>query len=103
MAFAKFLVCEESNRWTVALRWGLAQDHRQLVVSQDLDDCWQELALAPASFLALELIESNLESVVERLEDLRTRFPFTRAAVMCDRSLASCQWLVREGGEDELS
>jgi len=98
MSFAKFLVCEESNRWTVALRWGFAQDHPQLVVSKNLDDCWQDLDLAPASFLALELNESNLESIVERLQDVRNRFPFARAAVMCDRSFASCQWLVREAG-----
>ena len=70
MAFAKFLVCEESNRWTVALRWGLAPNHRQLVVAQSLDDCWQNLDLAPASFVVLELNESNLESIVERLQDV---------------------------------
>ncbi|HJN11673.1 MAG: hypothetical protein QGH33_16250 [Pirellulaceae bacterium] len=98
MAFAKFLVCEESNRWTVALRWGLAPNHRQLVVAQSLDDCWQNLDLAPASFVVLELNESNLESIVERLQDVRSRFPLTRVAVMCDRPLASCQWLVREAG-----
>jgi hypothetical protein len=98
MAFAKFLVCEDLNRWTVALRWGLGQDHAQLVVSQDLDDCWQDLDLAPASFLAVELNESNLESIVDRLQDVRNRFPLARAAVMCDRSLASCEWLLREAG-----
>ena len=98
MAFAKFLVCEESNRWTVALRWGLARNHTQLVVAQDLNNCWQNVHLAPASFVALELNESNLESIVERLQDVRSRFPLTRVAVMCDRSLASCQWLVREAG-----
>jgi hypothetical protein len=98
MAFGKFLVCEESNGWTVALRWGLAQDQPQLVVSQDLDDCWQKLAVAPASFLALELNETNLESIVERLQDIRSRFPLARAAVMCDRSMATCEWLVREAG-----
>ncbi len=98
MAIAKFLVCEKSNRWTVALRWRLTQDQPQLVVSHDLHSCWQSLDLAPASFLALELDESNLESIVERLQDVRNRFPSARAAVMCDRSMASCQWLIREAG-----
>lgn len=98
MAFAKFLVCEASNRWTVALRWGLAENQPRLTVFQNLDDCWQILKKSPASFLALELNESNLEPIVRRLQDLRSRFPLARAAVMCDRSLASCQWLVREAG-----
>lgn len=98
MAFARFLVCETSNRWTVALRWGLAGNHSPLVVAQNLDDCWKTLESSPASFVALELNESNLESIVQRLQDLRSGFPLARAAVMCDRSLASCQWLVREAG-----
>ena len=98
MAFARFLVCETSNRWTVALRWGLAGDHSHLAVAQNPDDCWKMLQSSPASFMALELNESNLESIVERLQDLRSKFPLARAAVMCDRSLAACQWLVREAG-----
>lgn len=98
MGFARFLVCEASKRWTVALRWALAGDDSRFAVVQNLDGCWQTLNCSPGSFLALELTESNLESIVERLEDLRSRFPLARAAVMCDRSLASCQWLVREAG-----
>lgn len=98
MAFARFLVCEESDCWTVALRWASANNTTRLTVSHELDDCWQNLFRSPASFLALELNESNLESIVGRLQDLRRRFPQARAVVMCDRSLEQCQWLVREAG-----
>ena len=98
MTFAKFLVCEDSNRWTVALRWSLTEVQPQLVVARNLDDCWRILRDSPASFLALELNESNLELIVQRLPTLRQEFPLARAAVMCDRSLAACQWLVREAG-----
>ena len=98
MAFARFLVCEASNRWTIALRWALAADYSRLVVTQNLEDCWQTVRCSPASFLALELNETNLESIVKRLQDLRSTFPLARAAVMCERSMAPCQWLVREAG-----
>ncbi len=98
MAFARFLICEASNRWTVALRWGLAGDQPRPLVARNLDDCWQTLKKSPASFVALEVNESNLESIVQRLQELRSRFPQARAAVMCDRSLGWSQWLVREAG-----
>jgi len=98
MAFARFIVCDANQHWTVALRWARTELQPRLVVVNKLADCWGELVNSPASFLALELDESNLESIVERLQDLQRRFPQARAAVMCDRSLAACQWLVREAG-----
>lgn len=103
MAFARFLVYDTSNCWTVALRWVLTGPQPQLAVVQDLDDCWQMLADSPASFVALELNESNLESVVRRIQDLRGRFPQARAAVMCDRALGSSEWLVREAGASHVA
>lgn len=98
MTFARFLICEASDRWTVALRWGLAGNQPQLRVTRNLDDCWQTLQESPASFVAIEVNESNLELIVRRLQELRSSFPQARAAVMCDRSLAWSQWLVREAG-----
>ena len=98
MAFARFLVCEATNRWTVALRWSLTENQPRPWVTNHLVDCWKTIEGSPGSFVALELSESNLESIVERLQDLRSKFPLARAAVMCDRSLAACQWLVREAG-----
>ncbi len=98
MTGATLLVCESSNRWTVALRWGLGSDPARLTVTHDWNDCWMRLEDAPASFLALELNEVNLESSVGRLQDVARKFPQARASVMCDRSLAACQWVMREAG-----
>ena len=66
--------------------------------TRSLSDCWQELTGWPASFLALELTEGNVEQIVEFFSRLARWYPNARAVVVARREMQAYQWLLREAG-----
>lgn len=95
---ARLILCEQSPRWSVRLRWLMGRSGVRLVEAGSLDECWQELARAPASCLALEATAENIEALVAGLLELRPRYPAAAAVVFCERQCADMEWLVREAG-----
>ncbi|MBM4088470.1 MAG: hypothetical protein FJ276_03435 [Planctomycetes bacterium] len=98
MPTARMIVCERSEKWTVALRRGLGDDMPRLLETRSLDACWREVAANPGSFVVVECLETNLEQVARWLKRLSARFPGARAAVVSERGLQPCEWLLREAG-----
>lgn len=94
---ARIIVCEKTGRWAVALRRELGAKPR-VYETRSLPECWEELAASPASWLLLEATEANLDGLTLRLTELGRDFPEARAVVCADRSLAPCEWLLREAG-----
>ncbi|MGD0882086.1 MAG: hypothetical protein ABSB09_11015 [Acidimicrobiales bacterium] len=94
---ARLLVCERTGRWAVALRRELAEAGVRVWETRTLDDCLQELAESPASFVILHL-ESNAAGLLGCLARQRREFPRARVAVVADRRWAGYEGLLREAG-----
>jgi uracil-DNA glycosylase len=98
MPVARFIVCERTATWGVALRRPLKQIGRRIVETRSLDDCWSEVAASPASLVGVEATTSNLASLVPWLQRLTATFPRTRVVVLGSRGLEAGEWLLREAG-----
>ena len=98
MPVARFIVCERTATWGVALRLPLKQIGRRIVETRSLDDCWSEVAASPASLVGVEATTSNLESLVPWLQRLTATFPRTCVVVLGSRGLEAGEWLLREAG-----
>jgi len=94
---ARLLVCERTGRWAVTLRRELAEVGVRVWETRTLDYCWRELAASPASFVIVELA-GDIGTLLRRLARLGGEYPAARAAVVADRPLAQCEWLLREAG-----
>jgi hypothetical protein len=94
---ARLVVCERTGAWAVALRRELPAGFR-LWPTRSLAEAWDGLAVAPASFLVLELGRGQAEALVARLLRLEHDWPLARAGVVADRSLAGYEWLMRQAG-----
>jgi hypothetical protein len=95
---AKLIVCERTGRWAVALRRELADTSTRIHETRTIADCWQALEEAPSSFLLVELTAANAEGLLRKVVRLQRDFPLARLAVVADRCLAACEWLMREAG-----
>jgi hypothetical protein len=93
---ARLIVCERTGWWAVWLRQELSVPVR-IDSTRTLDDAWCQLAVAPTSFLVVEL-HRGVERLVRRLATLGREYPLARAAVVMPRSLADCELLLREAG-----
>jgi len=95
---SRLIVCERTGEWTAALRKELVDLNVKVFECRRLAEAWAALAQTNAIFLIAEATSGNLSELVERLKWLRRDFPHARAAVVADRSLTDCEWLVREAG-----
>ncbi len=94
----RLIVCERDGHWAVALRRGLAPESGKILQARSLPQCGAELETRPASFVAVELTNENLDDLLDRLVRLQHQFPLARAAVVADRRLGEYEWLMREAG-----
>ena len=95
---AQLIVCECSAHWEVALRQELVHTGVRVRESRSLQQCWDALADAPASFVVVELTVAAAGDLLRRMARLPREFPLVRVAVVADRSLAEYEWLLRESG-----
>jgi hypothetical protein len=95
---ARLIVCERSGEWSAGLRLELANSGVRLWECRRVAEAWAALTETPCAFVIVEATRANLSDLVERLSWLRRDFPDARAAVVADRRLAGCQWLLREAG-----
>ena len=98
LSLARLVVCERNGRWAVALRRQLPEPRVRVFQTRSLPECWEMLVPWPASLLVVEATRTNVGDLVERMGALGRRFPLARVAVVAERGLADCQWLLREAG-----
>ena len=92
------ILLERTGGWAGALRRELGERPVRLVETRSFDECWQQLAAAPAALVAWELTAANLPQMVRSLLRLDRDFPGAAAIVMAERRLAAAQGLLREAG-----
>jgi len=94
---ATVIVCEQRGKWAAALRRHLSPTVR-LRETRALAECAVELDSAPASFLVLELRESNLPRLLTFLAESSRLRPRAAMLVVAEPHLAEHEWPVREAG-----
>ncbi|MBN1589703.1 MAG: hypothetical protein JW888_09320 [Pirellulales bacterium] len=94
---AKVIVSEQSGCWAAALRRALGPAVR-IHETRSVVECWEDLAAAPDSLLVVEVTTGNLESFLERMARREREYPQARVAVVADRRLGTCRWLLLEAG-----
>ena len=97
-SLARLIVCEREGEWAVGLRRELPAPGVRAYEARSLPECWEMLARWPASLLVVELTRWNARALIERMASLGREYPLARIAVVAERNLASCEWLVREAG-----
>ena len=95
---ARFLVCEKTGRWAVALRRESAGRQVRVYETRSLADCRRELESSPASFVAAELTVAGAEKLIAWIDGVSRELPQVRVAVLADREAASWDWPSREAG-----
>lgn len=98
MSQCRFLLCEKSSRWAVALRRALGERGRWLVETRSLPQCGRELRAFPASLVAVEISESNVEAALGAIARWSRRFPASHVMALIDVSLTAAEPLIREAG-----
>ena len=94
----RLIVCERLGRWAAGLRRELGGADVRPQETRGMADCWGVLAEAPASLAVVELTTAGAGELLGRMAWLPQDFPLARVAVVADRSLADCGWLMREAG-----
>lgn len=79
------------------MRRGLAREI-SLRETRSLAECEAELREAPESLLVVELSATNLGDLFDLLARVGAKYCWARLAVVAERSLAECEWAVREAG-----
>jgi hypothetical protein len=98
MALARFIVCEKSGRWAVALRRALAPHGVRVYQTRSLAECRRELELSPASVAALELTGANAAQLGEWIERVSREFPGARLVVLGSEDARPWEAWMREAG-----
>jgi hypothetical protein len=93
----RMIVCERRGTWATALRRHLPREIR-LCETRSLAECFGELVAAPASLVAVELSQSNLEPALDLVAEVGRRFPFAAVVVVAPRGWEAYEWLLREAG-----
>jgi hypothetical protein len=95
---ARLIVCERTGRWEIALSRELRGSRTRACQTRTLAECRDMLAEYRSSFLVLEVTRSNLDLLLRRLPEIERRFPAARVAVVAEREMARCEFLLREAG-----
>lgn len=98
MSLARFLVCEKTGRWAVALRRERTGSLLRVYETRGFVECRRELERSPASFVAMELTVGNAARLADWIERVSRELPESRIAVLGQRDAALYEGLVREAG-----
>lgn len=80
----QFVVCESSQRWTVALRWALANGKIQVDTVSSLEACLERLEAKPLGVVAIEVSLLGIELMLRTIRDLREAFPSYALIALAD-------------------
>lgn len=92
------IVCERTGRWAVALRRELSGVAVRIQETRSLADAWSLLSRCPTAFVVAELTRNNADALLARLARMDRDYARARVAVVAQRELLGCQWLMREAG-----
>jgi hypothetical protein len=95
---SRFLVCEKTGKWAVALRRELAADARWLVGTRALSQLIEALAQHPASVAAIEHTPAGPAELAGALTQLHDEFPDATFVIFAKQVSPDTQWLLREAG-----
>lgn len=98
MATSRFLICEKTGQWAVALRRELASRPLRLHETRSFAECRVEVERSPFSFVAVELTADNVVRLVEWVARVTREFPEVRIVAVGRSDLKEHQWAVREAG-----
>jgi hypothetical protein len=105
---AQIIVCEQSSRWAVALRWALAgavaagEEPIRLIATRSLSACWQQLRESPASLVAIEVPSGGRQELARRIAALPRSFPWARFIGLGRATEGPCGWRLRQLGAIHL-
>ena len=85
---ARWIVYERTGRWAQGLRGEPVAAGLRIHEVRSLADCWEMLARFPSSFVVLEVSPDEIGAVLTRLARWEREYPFARAAVVAERTLA---------------
>jgi len=94
---AALIVYEQKGRWAAALRREAAGTNLRIREVRTADDCREELALRPASFIVLEVRENPLPALRFAVWQ-RCAYPLACWAAVGSREPAAYEPFLREAG-----
>jgi hypothetical protein len=92
------IVCETDGHWAAAMRRDTLPRGLHVYETRSLAQCWELLARLPESFVVVELDPAWSNPLMRRMTWLGRDYPRAKLAVVADRRLAACEWLLREAG-----
>jgi|SRR5581483_1027201 len=98
MPACRFILCEKTSRWAAALRARLGRSIPQLLVTCALPGCAEALAASPASFIAIEVTASNLESTLDFTCRISSHYPNAAVVALLSSEFLAAAPLFREAG-----
>lgn len=103
MPACRFILCEKTARWAVAFRAALGKSQPQIIETRSLPGCEEALAVSPVSFIAIEVIASNLEGTLGFVGRILRYYPNAAlVALLSPESLAAAP-LLREAGAIDVA
>ncbi|MBP90139.1 MAG: hypothetical protein CMJ64_26100 [Planctomycetaceae bacterium] len=97
MTTPRFIVCESTSRWTVAMRWGLADCKIWVHQAPSLESCLTMLEDAAGSVVAIEVDMFGVEATLRTIRDIRETFPSSYIIALANSS-SDHEALLRETG-----
>lgn len=91
------VVCEQSQRYTIAARLALGGMAR-IAETRTLDDAWQRLQTAPHGVLLLEVDPQRAPQVISLLTRLQTELPRVLVVACLAKATPAWELLLREAG-----
>lgn len=92
------IICEKTNRWAVALRRALGRQASLVRETRSLPECQRAAITAPASFVALQVTETNLDGALGLIQTCSRLLPNVRFAALIDPALQDAIGALREAG-----
>jgi hypothetical protein len=102
MAACRLIVCEKSGNWASALRDALGKGQPRVVETRSLAACEAELAQSPASLMAIEVIEANLEAILQFLMKIHEGYHRATVVALVASEASAAANLLREAGAVEV-
>jgi len=98
MTNCQLIVCERTSHWSAVLRASLGRRQPQVVETRSLPLCEAALVEAPASIVAVEVTQDNLEAVIGFLKKVSERFPRAAFTALLAPEFQPATCLLREAG-----
>src|SRR5262245_29411191 len=103
MPACRFILCEKTSRWAAAFRATLGKSQLQIVETRSLRGCEEALAASPASFIAIEVTNSNLEATLDFVRRVSSHNPNAALVALLAVETSAAAPLLREAGAIDVA